>query len=81
MCERCAEMGRLTPADVVHHMVPLNPQNVNDPEISLNPEKLMALCYDCHTEVHKQLGIGALGHQRIEEPRVGFDSEGNVIRL
>lgn len=76
------ERGELKPADVVHHKIPLNPENVNDPAISLNPELLIALCDDCHTEVHKQLGIGALGTPRRDEPsRVGFDEEGNVIRL
>ena len=81
LCERCAEKGDVKPADVVHHVVPLTERNVNDPDIALNPDRLLALCDDCHTEVHKELGIGALNGRVIEEPRVGFDSEGNVVRL
>ena len=69
----------MKPANVVHHTTPLTPENVLDPDVSLNPERLQALCHDCHTEVHKRLGVGAMGSARHEECRVCFDSEGNVI--
>jgi len=81
LCERCLKKGIVRPADVVHHIIPLNESNVDDPSISLNPEKCMALCHCCHTEVHQELEIGALNGPRKEEPRVGFDSEGNVVKL
>ena len=81
LCERCMERGELKPADVVHHTIPLSPENMGDPDIALNPDRLMALCDDCHTEVHQKLGIGAMNGPKVEEPRVGFDAEGNVIRL
>ena len=81
LCERCMARGELKPADVVHHVVPLTPENMGDPSVSLNPDRLMALCHDCHTEVHQELGVGAMNGRKVEEPRVGFDSEGNVVRL
>ena len=81
LCELCMERGELKPADVVHHTVPLTPENVGDPDISLNPDRLMALCDECHTKEHQRLGIGAMNGEKAEEPRVGFDSEGNVVRL
>ena len=90
LCERCMERAQngeipkdreLTPADVVHHKIPLTAENINDPDITLNPERLVALCNECHTEVHQQLGVGALNGRKKEEPRVGFDEEGNVIPL
>lgn len=81
LCERCMEAGEVKPADVVHHAVPLTPENVGDPGVSLNPEKLVALCHDCHTEVHQQLGVGAMNGVKREPPRVGFDERGNVVRL
>ena len=81
LCERCLEKGELVPADVVHHTTPLNEQNVEDPNVSLNPERLMALCDQCHTEVHQILGIGAMNGHPPEEPRVGFDEDGNVVKL
>lgn len=81
LCEDCIESGRVTPADVVHHETPLNDENVNDPSVSLNPDKLRALCHDCHTARHKQIGIGALRRETNEEPRVGFDADGNVVAI
>lgn len=81
LCERCMERGDVKPADVVHHIVPLSVDNIGDPNISLNPDNLTALCNDCHTEVHQHLGIGAMNGIKHEEPRVGFDAEGNVVKL
>ena len=75
------ERGVVKPANVVHHVVPLTVENMDDPEYSLNPKRLIALCHDCHTEVHKLLGVGALGSKRDEKPRVRFDEEGNVVKL
>ena len=80
LCERCMERGEIKSADVVHHVVPLTEENMGDPNISLNPGKLLALCHDCHTEVHQELGIGAMNGRK-DEQRVGFDEEGNVVRI
>ena len=80
LCERCMERGIVKPADVVHHTIPLSPENMDDPDITLNPKRLVALCNDCHTEVHQELGIGAMNGNK-QKPRVGFDEEGNVVRL
>ena len=81
LCERCMERGIIKTADVVHHKIPLSEENMNDPDIALNPDRLIALCHDCHTEVHQELGIGAMNGVEHEEPRVGFASEGNVVEL
>ena len=82
LCERCLGRGFVKPADVVHHKVPLSVENMDDPTISLNPDNLIALCDECHTEVHNELGVGAFEAPRKEvELRVRFDEEGNVIPL
>lgn len=81
LCERCAEKGEVKAADVVHHKIPLSVENMDDPSISLDPDNLIALCDECHTEVHQKLGIGALNGKKEEEPRVGFDENGNVVRI
>lgn len=81
LCERCADKGEIKPADVVHHEIPLSPDNMNDPDIALNPEHLKALCDDCHTKVHQQLGIGAMNGRVKTKPRVTFDAEGNLVKL
>ena len=81
LCERCLKQGEVKPAEVVHHKTPLTPENVDDPAVSLNPDNLVALCHDCHTEVHQHLGMGAMNGRKFEEPRVRFDEEGNVVKI
>ena len=53
LCEQCMRRGIYTPADTVHHVRHITPDNITDPSVTLNPENLMALCRDCHAEMHK----------------------------
>ena len=53
LCENCLKRGLYTPADTVHHIKHLTPQNINDPKITLSESNLMALCRDCHAEMHR----------------------------
>lgn len=46
-CEKCGAVGC-----EVHHIIHLTPDNVNDPEISLNQDNLMLLCNECHNKIH-----------------------------
>ena len=69
MCERCYANGKLKPAKVVHHVIHLNPQNINDPNITLSFDNFQRLCQDCHASVHT-------GY---EPPRYAFDADGNLI--
>ena len=54
LCEECQRRGIVTPADDVHHIIELTPQNVNDPAISLSVENTLVLCEKCHAEKHKK---------------------------
>ena len=54
LCELCLKEGKYTPADAVHHIRPLNPGNINDPEITLNFDNLMAVCRECHARLHSR---------------------------
>ena len=54
LCENCLKRGLYTPADTVHHIVHLSPANIGDPDVSLNDANLMAVCRDCHAELHRQ---------------------------
>lgn len=47
-CTRCSN-----PAEEVHHIVRLSPENIWDPKITLNPDNLISLCKDCHFAEHK----------------------------
>lgn len=53
LCEECLKMGLITPAEIVHHKIHLNPQNMSDPNITLNWDNLEAVCRKCHAEIHE----------------------------
>lgn len=64
ICETCAKKGLYTPGEIVHHIVELTPQNINDPRVSLNFDNLRLVCRKCHAEEHKhhrRYVIGANG--------------------
>lgn len=47
-CQKCGQ-----PAQEVHHIIHLSPENIMDPRITLNSENLVALCRDCHFRQHE----------------------------
>lgn len=67
LCERCGAVGT-----EVHHIIRLNPDNVDDVSISINPKNLILLCKDCHNKEHGRFGSKA---------EYTFDAEGNTIKI
>lgn len=53
LCERCLAEGIITPAEEIHHRVPLTPETINDPAVSLNFDNLEALCRKHHQLAHR----------------------------
>lgn len=53
LCEICMSRGLIEPATQVHHRIHITPENLNDPNITLNHDNLMALCDECHREQHR----------------------------
>lgn len=51
-CENCMRRGIYTPAVYVHHIIELDPVNISNPEITLNPDNLEAVCRECHADYH-----------------------------
>jgi 5-methylcytosine-specific restriction enzyme A len=47
LCERCDMAGKTVMADVVHHIRPIDEGGPR-----LDARNLMALCRDCHEEIH-----------------------------
>ena len=45
LCEQCEQEGRLTPAEEVHHILPLANGGTHD------DDNLMALCKSCHSRI------------------------------
>lgn len=71
-CEKCGNAGWL-----VHHIVPLTDETVDDPDIALNYDNLMLLCKSCHDAIHHHLkGHGGECSRHVN---VKFDASGNVI--
>lgn len=68
LCERCG-----MPGDHVHHKIYLTPENINNPDITLNWEHLELLCESCHSKEH----MSKYGPLRDD---VMFDESGDLIR-
>lgn len=68
LCERCKGLGK-----IVHHKIYLTPDNINDPNISLNFDNLELLCRTCHNREH---------HEKYSSIRDGlkFDECGNLVK-
>ena len=69
ICERCGKV-----ASIVHHKTYISPQNISDPNITLNWDNLEALCTTCHQNEHFING-------KVTAPGLSFDEEGNLIKL
>lgn len=69
LCERC----RTVLGYIVHHKIPLTPQNIHDPEITLGFDNLEFVCKNCHELIHGFCG------QETHKRRCCFDEDGNVI--
>lgn len=52
LCEDCLAKGIYTPAEIVHHIIPLDEKTITDPSIALNPALLKAVCRECHAAEH-----------------------------
>lgn len=76
MCERCHEQ---TGAEL-HHIEHLSIFNINNPDITLNPDNLMWLCKDCHFAMHKESIMQGFAKRKkkkvLNESGVWFDDTG-----
>lgn len=50
LCEDCLEQGIYKPGEIVHHMIEITPENINDPMVTLNWDNLRLVCRECHAE-------------------------------
>ena len=68
LCERCGRPGK-----IVHHRIWLTPENINDPDVSLNWDHLELLCQDCHNKEHHSESPVGYG--------LRFDEKGNLVEV
>lgn len=71
MCEECHKRAGY----IVHHKIMLTPDNINDPNVSLNHNELEYVCKDCHDL------FDGHGLNKGVKPLCVFDAEGNPISL
>lgn len=64
ICERCGEAGT-----IVHHKKHLTPNNISNPQITLNFANLELLCQDCHNKEHG----------KHKNTRYVIDENGNIL--
>lgn len=57
----------------MHHKIPLTPENIYNPEITLNWDNLELLCSSCHSIEHNKK------YEAIRED-VMFDENGDLVK-
>jgi 5-methylcytosine-specific restriction endonuclease McrA len=72
LCERCLRKGKYNAGEEVHHKIWLTPNNINDPNITLNFDNLELLCASCHTYEH----VGKFSPTR---EGLKFNSNGELV--
>lgn len=76
LCEECGtKLGY-----IVHHKQMLTPENITDPEISLNFKNLEYVCKDCH-DLFDGHGLNKGAKPLSVKPLCTFDKEGQPISM
>lgn len=55
-CSRCGKIVLDFKYLIAHHKVELTEDNVDDPNISLNPKLIEIICLNCHNKEHRRFG-------------------------
>ena len=72
LCQDCHKR----PGFIVHHKIELTPDNINNPDISLNHSNLKYVCKLCHETVESH----SYRRKHVQdEIRYTFDAQGNPV--
>jgi len=71
LCQDCRE-----PAEEVHHIVKLTPENINDMTIALGENNLVSLCRNCHKKKH----VKDRGEKTDAGDGYEFDANGYMVK-
>ena len=66
-CDECGEYG-----DQVHHIIEITPDNIDDPNVTLNENNLQLLCEECHNSKRREV--------KDIEDGLKFDENGDLIK-
>lgn len=58
ICWHCENTFKANETMIVHHKIELDLGNVNDYNISLNPDNVEIVHHECHNAIHKRYGYG-----------------------
>lgn len=56
LCEHCGKLIVKGSGCIVHHIIPLTVENMDDWNIAFNPKNLMLVHSKCHNEIHERFG-------------------------
>ena len=82
VCVLCGEQV----AEEVHHICKLTRDNIDNPNITLNPDNLISLCKSCHNLQHERFNKEATKRgtgKRLSATVEGltFDSNGELVQV
>lgn len=60
-CQICGKLIAIAREIIGHHKFELTPENVHDAMISLNPDNILLVDFDCHNVAHKRFGYQSTG--------------------
>lgn len=55
-CDHCRKRIKKQSDAIGHHKIELNDDNVDNPMVSLNPDEIEIICFDCHNQEHRRFG-------------------------
>ena len=75
----CVKCG--APAEEVHHIIKLTPENILNTDICLNQDNLVSLCRECHFNEHKHdKAEGIAKAKGLPDNPYEFDSNGMLVK-
>lgn len=75
LCERCYKnKGLIHQGDIVHHIVHITPENIDDPNVTLNWDNLEFVCREEHNRIHMKT------HDDEVRDDVMFTADGDLVK-
>lgn len=73
LCVKCGN-----PAEEVHHIIHLTPENIGDPKVTMNLDNVISLCRDCHFAQHRKDKADGI-RKKHGIPLYHFDENGYLV--